>query len=155
VRSSRLPSDLSLNATTRTLDALRRRGIEVVDLTASNPTRVGLRYPDDLLSALADPAALVYDPQPLGSRAAREAVSADFARRALTVPTDRIALTASTSEAYAWLFKLFCDAGDSVLVLLGPAIRLRASDGALEPWKRVRIGWITTGTGASIWANWP
>jgi aspartate/methionine/tyrosine aminotransferase len=116
MKSSRLPSDLSQNATTRTLGALKRRGLTVVDLTVSNPTRVGLSYPADLLSALADPAALVYDPQPLGSNAAREAVSADFARRGLTVAADRIALTASTSEAYAWLFKLFCDAGDSVLV---------------------------------------
>jgi alanine-synthesizing transaminase len=116
MRSSRLPSDLSLNSTTRTLEALRRRGLTVVDLTVSNPTRVGLHYPEDLLSALADPAALVYDPQPLGSTIAREAVSADFARRGLRVAPDCIALTASTSEAYAWLFKLFCDAGDSVLV---------------------------------------
>src|SRR5262245_3305391 len=116
MRSSRLPSDLSLNATARTLEALRRRGLTVIDLTVSNPTRVGLHYPADLLSALADPAALVYDPQPLGSMAAREAVSADFARRGLTVAPEWTALTTSTSEAYAWLFKLFCDAGDSVLV---------------------------------------
>jgi hypothetical protein len=116
MRSSRLPSDLTLNATTRTLDALKRRGVSVVDLTVSNPTRVGLDYPEDLLAPLADPAALVYEPQPLGLPAARAAVSDDFARRGLTVPVERIALTASTSEAYAWLFKLFCDAGDSVLV---------------------------------------
>ena len=116
MKSSRLPSDLSLNATTRTLEALRRRGLSVIDLTASNPTRVGLHYPADLLSALADPAALVYDPQPLGSLTAREAVCADFARRGLSVPPECTALTTSTSEAYAWLFKLFCDAGDSVLV---------------------------------------
>jgi hypothetical protein len=32
------------------------------------------------------------------------------------VETERILLTASTSEAYAWLFKLLCDAGDHVLV---------------------------------------
>jgi alanine-synthesizing transaminase len=116
MRSTRLPLDLSLNATTRTLAALRRRGLAVIDLTASNPTRVGLRYPEDLLEPLADSRALIYDPQPLGLPAAREAVSADFARRGVAVPPDRIALTASTSEAYAWLFKLFCDAGDSVLV---------------------------------------
>src|SRR4029453_15087990 len=107
MRSSRLPSDLSLNSTTRTLEGLRGRGLTVVDLTVSNPTRVGLHYPADLLSALADPAALVYDPQPLGSTLARRGGPADFARRGLTVPPECIALTASTSEAYAWLFKLF------------------------------------------------
>jgi len=116
MKSSRLPSDLSVNATTRTLDAIRRRGIDVIDLTVSNPTRVGLQYPDDLLHALAAPEALVYEPHPRGLAAARMAVSADFSRRGLGVPPERIVLTSSTSEAYAWLFKLLCDAGDSVLV---------------------------------------
>ena len=114
--SSRLPSNLAINATTRTLEALRSRGISVLDLTESNPTRVGLNYPLDLLAPLSSAAALIYDPQPLGLRVAREAVAADFARRGLNVSPERIALTASTSEAYALLFKLLCDAGDSVLV---------------------------------------
>lgn len=108
--------DLSINTTTRTLDALRRRGIDILDLTVSNPTKVGLEYPDDLLAPLASPEALSYDPQPMGLRSARDAVTADFARRGLTVPSEHIALTASTSEAYAWLFKLLCDPGDVVLI---------------------------------------
>ena len=114
--SSRLPSDLTVNATTRTLDALRRRGIEVDDLTESNPTRVGFHYPADLLQPLASPEALVYAPQPLGLTTARTAVAEDFVRRGYAVAPERIALTASTSEAYALLFKLLCDAGDNVLV---------------------------------------
>jgi aspartate/methionine/tyrosine aminotransferase len=114
--SSRLPTDLSINATTRTLDAFRRRGVPVIDLTVSNPTKVGLEYPAGLLAPLASPAALVYDPQPLGLWRAREAVSGDFARRGLHVPPQHLALTASTSEAYALLFKLLCDPGDAVLV---------------------------------------
>ena len=32
------------------------------------------------------------------------------------ISPDRVVLTASTSEGYAWLFKLLCDAGDEVLV---------------------------------------
>ena len=114
--SRRLPADLSVNSTTRTLEALRARGVNVVDLTCSNPTRVGLSYPDDLLAPLASPRGLAYDPHPLGLRSAREAVAADFARRGLVVSPENIALTASTSEAYAWLFKLLCDPGDNVLV---------------------------------------
>ncbi len=116
MRSSRLPPDLSVNATTRTLQALRRRGLMVIDLTESNPTRVGLRYPSDLLEPLGSPASLVYEPQPLGAWAAREAVARDFERRGLSISASRVALTASTSEAYSLLFKLFCDAGDAVLV---------------------------------------
>ena len=114
--SRRLPSTLFPNAVTTTLDGLRRRGVPVIDLTESNPTQVGLRYPDDFLGALASPLALTYDPQPLGMLTAREAVARDFRRRGLTVAVDGIALTASTSEAYSFLFKLLCDAGDSVLV---------------------------------------
>jgi alanine-synthesizing transaminase len=114
--SRRLPRDLSVNATTRTLELLRRRGADVVDLTVSNPTRVGLHYPEDLLSSLASPEALQYDAHPLGRWSAREAVAGDFARRGVTIPPERIALTASTSEAYAWLFKLLCDPDDNVLV---------------------------------------
>ena len=116
MRSRRLPRDLSVNATTRTLSALRQRGIEIIDLTVSNPTRVGLRYPEDLLISLGSREALDYDPQPLGMWSAREAVARDFARRGLAVPCDRIALTASTSEAYGWLLKLLCDPVDAVLV---------------------------------------
>src|SRR5262249_24850067 len=48
--------------------------------------------------------------------AAREAVAADYARRGVKVPASNIALTASSSESYALLFKLLCDPGDSVLV---------------------------------------
>jgi aspartate/methionine/tyrosine aminotransferase len=43
-------------------------------------------------------------------------VAAEFRRRGIVVSADRVALTASTSEAYALLFKLLCDAGDEVLI---------------------------------------
>src|SRR5204863_6348448 len=56
-------------------------------------------------------AATVYEPQPRGLPAAREAVAAYHA-----ISPERVVLTASTSEAYSWLFKLLCDAGDEVLV---------------------------------------
>lgn len=114
--SSRLPGSLEPNALARAADAKRRRGVPLADLTESNPTRVGLSYPADLLEPLADARALQYDPQPLGSWPARAAVASDFRRRGIVISADRVALTASTSEAYALLFKLLCDAGDQVLV---------------------------------------
>ena len=40
----------------------------------------------------------------------------DYARRGFDVPARHIVLTASTSDAYGWLFKLLADAGDEVLV---------------------------------------
>ncbi len=114
--SSRLPPSLHTNALTLALEAKRRRGAPVVDLTESNPTHVGLSYPADLLAPLADPAGLQYDPQPLGLWPARAAVAADFRRRGIVISADRVALTSSTSEAYALLFKVLCAAGDRVLV---------------------------------------
>jgi alanine-synthesizing transaminase len=114
--SSRLPSSLVPNALSLAVAAKRRQGAPVIDLTESNPTRVGLSYPPDLLAPLSNAASLEYDPQPLGLWPARAAVAADFRRRGIVISADRVALTASTSEAYGLLFKLLCDAGDSVLV---------------------------------------
>lgn len=112
----RLPGDLSPNAAARAVAALGAQGRAVTDLTESNPTKAGFQYPEHLLHALADARALAYDPHPLGLMTARDAVSREFRRRGLEVPARRIGLTASTSEAYAFLFKLLCDAGDAVLV---------------------------------------
>ena len=114
--SSRLPNSIESNALARLIQAKRRGGAAIVDLTESNPTQVGLSYPDDLLAPLADARALEYEPQPLGLWAARAAVAADFRRRGIVLSADRVAMTASTSEAYALLFKLLCDAGDEVLI---------------------------------------
>ncbi len=86
------------------------------DLTLSNPTTVGLPYPRGLLGPLGDPHGLRYRPQPRGLESARRAVARELARHGATVDPDRIVLTASTSEAYTFLFKLLCAPGDAVLV---------------------------------------
>ncbi len=114
--SSRVPADLAPNRFALALARARVSGRPLLDLTASNPTTVKLDYEEDLLAALASPSSLTYEPHPFGLMSARETVSADFARRRMTVPADRIVLTASTSEAYSVLFKLLCDPGDRVLV---------------------------------------
>jgi len=114
--SRRVPHDLTQNRLTRAVTTHRASGRPLVDLTATNPTHAGFAYPDDLLAPLADAAALDYRPEPFGAPAARAAVAADYARHGLTVPPERVALTASTSEAYALLFKLLADAGDDVLI---------------------------------------
>ena len=83
------------------------------DLTGSNPTTAGLAYPAELVRALerAQAESLVYRPEAFGLVSAREAV----ARLTGSAVADTL-LTASTSEAYAFLFKLLCDPGDAVLV---------------------------------------
>ncbi|MBM3773037.1 MAG: pyridoxal phosphate-dependent aminotransferase [Acidimicrobiia bacterium] len=114
--SDRMPRDLSPNCLTAALGRARRDGRVVTDLTQSNPTRAGIPYPRDLLSPLADARGLQYAPQALGLRDARAAVAADYERRGVSVPAERIVLTASTSEAYSLLFKVLCAPGDEVLV---------------------------------------
>ena len=93
-----------------------RAGSDVLDLTVSNPTHARLDAAYDaaaprILAALGSAAALTYDPAPFGIPVARAAV-AEFHG----VNAARVVLTASTSEAYAHLFRLLCDAGDDVLV---------------------------------------
>jgi hypothetical protein len=114
--SRRLPPHADLNALTRALARRRADGAPVVDLTEANPTRADLVYPPDLLSGLADPAALRYQPHAFGLPSAREAVARDQGRRGAVIDPGHVVLTASTSEAYTWLFKLLCDPGASVLV---------------------------------------
>jgi len=114
--SKRLPPNPAANALSVRLAALQTSGESWIDLTESNPTRVGLEYPDGLLASLGDPRALVYEPQPFGLPVAREAIAGDQLRRGARIDPSQVVLTASTSEAYAWVFKLLCDAGDNVLV---------------------------------------
>lgn len=137
--SSRIPAGRTVNRLSQAYALLRAQGADVIDLTESNPTRVGLDYPPDLLDALASPAALRYEPSPRGLPDTRRAVASWLSRhlhdaasagvtkpaesggpRGASVPRpvdpDGIALTASTSEAYACLFKLLCEPGDRVLV---------------------------------------
>jgi alanine-synthesizing transaminase len=100
------PNELSL-----ALEHRRARGERVFDLTESNPTRAGIAYDDRaILGALSAPGAMRYEPAPFGIPSARDAVA-----KAMSADPSRVVLTASTSEAYAFLFALFCDAGDEVL----------------------------------------
>jgi alanine-synthesizing transaminase len=92
-------------------------GMPIADLTASNPTRCGFSYPADLLEALAQPAALDYDPQPRGTPSAREAVCAYYADHGAAVQPSQVVLTTSTSEAYSYLFRLLCDPGTEILAM--------------------------------------
>src|SRR5271169_651691 len=110
--SSRFHWDFRPNRITQAIEAKRREGARLLDLTQSNPTHAGLQYPPEIQHAFEDERVLVYDPAPAGARPAREAVAAYYAARGCDVPPERILLTASTSEAYAYLFKLLCNPSD-------------------------------------------
>jgi alanine-synthesizing transaminase len=115
VFSRRLNWDLRPNPITVLLEQKRAAGASILDLTESNPTRAGFDYPAGILDALADPKALRYEPNARGIESAREAVSQHYVERGRMVEPSQILITASTSEAYAYLFKLLCDPGDEIL----------------------------------------
>ena len=116
--SSRLPWDRPENALAALERARRAAGAPLIDLTVSNPTRVGL--PDlgpRLREALGAVDVGAYEPTPAGARAARAAIAAALAEQTgHAVAPEHLLLTASSSESYAFLFKLLCDPGDAVLV---------------------------------------
>jgi aspartate/methionine/tyrosine aminotransferase len=102
------------NEIARAVDERRIAGDPIIDLTETNPTRVGLPpIAPELLTLLGAPGSAGYDPQPAGLLATREAIAAYHQHQ---VPPEHVCVTASTSEAYTWLFKLLCNPGDSVLV---------------------------------------
>ena len=115
VFSTRLPSTLAANTFSAAIAALRREGVVLADLTTSNPTKVGLTYPADLLVPLGDSQGTSYEPHPFGLRSARQAVVEHLAEGGAATNINTVVLTASTSEAYSLLFKLLCDPGDTVL----------------------------------------
>jgi alanine-synthesizing transaminase len=111
--------NLAPNALTQALNEKRQQGAEILDLTISNPTECKFNYDrDNILSALAQNESLTYQPNPQGLESARRAVTAYYAARSIEVPLSHIFLTASTSEAYSFLFRLLCDAktADEILI---------------------------------------
>ena len=115
--SSRLPRVLAANAVSRAVAARRAAGSILLDLTVTNPTAAGIPYPDGLLSSLGDPRGRRYTPDPRGLSETRAAIaSMEYGHLSAAARADHLVLTASTSEAYALLFKLLCDPGDNVLV---------------------------------------
>ena len=108
---------LAPNRLSKLIDERRRRGLSIIDLTESNPTRCGFAYDSsEILAALADPRAMTYEPDPRGLLSARLAVAEYHAERGITLDPGQIFLTTSTSEAYSYVFRLIADPGDSILV---------------------------------------
>lgn len=115
--SARTLHESEPNALTIALRARRAAGLSTLDLTQSNPTVTGLPYDAQrLLRALADPRALRYEPESFGLPSARQAVQALQRQAGFELGLEQILLSSSTSEAYAFLFKLLCDPGDEVLI---------------------------------------
>jgi alanine-synthesizing transaminase len=113
--SSRLNWGVAPNPLSLLAQQKRAAGHRILDLTESNPTRAGFAYPREMIEACADHRALRYDPSPRGLASGRRAVAEYYAARGRKFQPDDILLTASTSEAYSFLFKLLADPGDEIL----------------------------------------
>ena len=115
--SQRTSWDTAEGPLAQAVRARRTAGLELFDLTVSNPTVCGFMYDDvAILDALRNPSALIYDPNPKGILTARLAVAEYYKGHRADADPDNIILTTSTSEAYSFLFRLLCDPGDAVLV---------------------------------------
>lgn len=114
--STRLDWTVHPNPLSQMLAAKRRGGEPVLDLTESNPTNAGIEYPARAIAeAFATDRALRYEPEPLGLPETRAAVARYYAESGYDVDPSQIVITASTSEAYSYLFKLLANPGDEIL----------------------------------------
>ncbi len=108
--------DLQTNEITRLKEQLIRQGTDIIDLTVSNPTQCGLIFDQDIsLAELSDDRNRLYSAESQGMAEARAAVSQMYAKQGVNVAPERIFLTASTSEAYTYLFRLLANPDDTVL----------------------------------------
>jgi alanine-synthesizing transaminase len=113
VFSARTDWPVETNRITQAIERARAGGRNLLDLTVSNPTTAGFKYPQIQL-----PTAPIYDPQSKGLLTARQAVSRYYRERTdpCAVDPERIFVVPGTSEAYSYIFRLLCGPNDEVLI---------------------------------------
>ncbi|MEI7650983.1 MAG: pyridoxal phosphate-dependent aminotransferase [Verrucomicrobiota bacterium] len=155
--SSRLSFADTTNALSKAKEKRLAAGQPVLDLSDSNPANAGFAWSaTDLGPLLRRDGIQRQDPTPFGLSSARTAVSDYYSSRGARVPVDRLCLTASTSEAYSWVFKLLCNPGDEILVP-EPAYPLLEVIAALEgvtlrPYQLVQLAgeWVIDSATLSV-----
>ena len=115
--SERSDQGLAPNALTRALSRIRAAGGELIDLRNGNPTTVGLSPSASQLEVCLRGEELArYRPEAFGRYETRALLAKQLRLGGHAVDPTQIMLSASTSDAYSYLFKLLCDPGDEVLV---------------------------------------
>jgi alanine-synthesizing transaminase len=115
--SHRTEWEVQENPLTLLLRELRAEGSEILDWTVSNPTLCNFPYDRDAISrGLTRPVAFTYVPDPAGALSARVAVAEFLKTQQVDMAPGRLLLTASSSEAYSYLFRLLCNAGERIAV---------------------------------------
>lgn len=114
--STRTRWSLVMNELAKARQEREQLGLPIFDLTESNPTRCGFEYGENqVLAAFRDARMMRYEPDARGLHSARLAVMEYYAEHEVALQPEQIFLTASTSEAYSFIFRLLCDVGDNVL----------------------------------------
>jgi alanine-synthesizing transaminase len=115
--ASRTNWNLKPNRLAEALERHKSSGRRLLDLSASNPTECGFKYDSAaIMRSLCSPASLQYRPEPKGLKSARQAVADYYTEHGEHVAIDDLILTASTSEAYSFIFRLLCNPGDELLI---------------------------------------
>lgn len=107
MRFARVPAGAALNAWAALLETRRRDGDPLIDLTDADASTLAATLELPPLHAGA------HMPDARGRRAARVAVAGYYADRGISVDPDHVVLTASTSEAYAHLFRVLGAPGEA------------------------------------------
>jgi alanine-synthesizing transaminase len=115
--SRRFNYNIEDNKISKLLKQKKSAGIEVLDLTESNPTKVFLEYDvTGILKSISHPDSMKYNPDPKGIQTAREAISLYYKDKNVEINEDDIFLTSGTSEAYSFVLKLLTDPSDEILI---------------------------------------
>lgn len=109
--SKRFTRYIEENEITRKKKDLERQGIKILDASASNPTLCNLIPHDAIFSYFINEKIKQYSPDPQGLSEARSALANFYGTK-----PENFFLTASTSEAYSWIFKLLGNPGDTFLI---------------------------------------
>ncbi len=124
---------------------LQRQGVQIFDLTESNPTRLGLIYPKEILTyAMGNEFSWDYNPDPKGLKRAREALvqyyTKTYPHRKQHISPEDFWIASGTSELYSYVFKAITRPGDEVIGEV-PGYPLIRSLAELESCRFLPIEW--------------
>jgi len=115
--SKRLNINVEPNELTLLYYAKRKYNERIIDLTSTNPTKLGFSYDTkQIVKHFIDERSLVYEPDPQGLLSAREEIAVYYTEIGKYVHPEDIFIVPSTSEAYSYLFKLLLDSDEEVLI---------------------------------------
>jgi alanine-synthesizing transaminase len=106
------------NALYKIRDQIRLQGYTIQDLISGNVNEHGISFPQEILERIfvkSARACTTYQPDPLGQKAARIAISDYYHQRGSAISPDNLLLTPGSSISYWYGFKLLANDGDEIL----------------------------------------